>query len=98
MRVRVLLGEFFTKSEILAPAPVHSLLSRRLLYHPAPARCFSPSPHFQSLFDEGYGTVLDSGTTFTYVPTAVFQAFAKGERVRSEEAHAAASQQPCGKS
>ena len=28
-----------------------------------------------SAFSEGYGTVLDSGTTFTYVPTAVFRAF-----------------------
>ena len=37
-----------------------------------------PSP-LQSLFDQGYGTVLDSGTTFTYMPTPVFQAFANGE-------------------
>ena len=28
-----------------------------------------------SAFSEGYGTVPDSGTTFTYVPTAVFRAF-----------------------
>lgn len=35
-------------------------------------------PVSQSLFDQGYGTVLDSGTTFTYMPTAVFQAFANG--------------------
>jgi phytoene dehydrogenase-like protein len=27
-------------------------------------------------FDVGYGTVMDSGTTFTYVPTKVFHAFA----------------------
>ncbi|PSC67812.1 acid protease [Micractinium conductrix] len=33
-------------------------------------------PVSQSLFDQGYGTVLDSGTTFTYMPTPVFQAFA----------------------
>ncbi|KAK9808761.1 hypothetical protein WJX72_003142 [[Myrmecia] bisecta] len=26
-------------------------------------------------FDEGYGTVLDSGTTFTYLPSEVFQQF-----------------------
>ncbi|KAL4433645.1 hypothetical protein ABPG75_000086 [Micractinium tetrahymenae] len=32
-------------------------------------------PVSQSLFDQGYGTVLDSGTTFTYMPTPVFQAF-----------------------
>ncbi|KAG7674709.1 putative Aspartic proteinase 39 [Nannochloris sp. 'desiccata'] len=29
-----------------------------------------------SVFQEGYATVLDSGTTFTYVPTPAFQAFA----------------------
>lgn len=29
-----------------------------------------------SVFGEGYGTVLDSGTTFTYMPSAVFKAFA----------------------
>lgn len=33
----------------------------------------------QALFDQGYGTVLDSGTTFTYMPTPVFQAFSSGE-------------------
>ncbi|KAL4450641.1 hypothetical protein ABPG77_000997 [Micractinium sp. CCAP 211/92] len=33
-------------------------------------------PVSQSLFDQGYGTVLDSGTTFTYMPTPVFRAFA----------------------
>lgn len=29
----------------------------------------------QSVFDRGYGVVLDSGTTFSYVPTAAFTAF-----------------------
>eukprot|EP00887_Chlorella_sp_A99_P005894 scaffold1.g5894.t1 len=29
-----------------------------------------------SLFDQGYGTVLDSGTTFTYIPSAAFRLFA----------------------
>jgi hypothetical protein len=29
-----------------------------------------------SIFQEGYATVLDSGTTFTYIPTPAFQAFA----------------------
>lgn len=33
-------------------------------------------PVAQSLFDQGYGTVLDSGTTFTYMPSPVFKAFA----------------------
>lgn len=28
-----------------------------------------------SLFDRGYGTVLDSGTTFSYLPAAAFKAF-----------------------
>ena len=30
------------------------------------------SPVLQGLYDIGYGTVLDSGTTFTYLPTAAF--------------------------
>lgn len=29
------------------------------------------------MFDRGYGTVLDSGTTFTYLPTDAFKAMAK---------------------
>lgn len=29
-----------------------------------------------AVFQEGYATVLDSGTTFTYIPTPAFQAFA----------------------
>jgi hypothetical protein len=29
----------------------------------------------QALFDQGYGTVLDSGTTFTYLPTPAFRLF-----------------------
>lgn len=29
----------------------------------------------QELFQEGYGTVLDSGTTFTYLPTKAFEEF-----------------------
>jgi hypothetical protein len=29
-----------------------------------------------TVFQEGYATVLDSGTTFTYIPTPAFQAFA----------------------
>lgn len=29
----------------------------------------------QGAYDEGYGTVLDSGTTFTYLPTAAFVPF-----------------------
>lgn len=29
----------------------------------------------QSKFEEGYGTVLDSGTTFTYLPSEAFKAF-----------------------
>lgn len=29
----------------------------------------------QQRYEEGYGTVLDSGTTFTYLPTEAFQAF-----------------------
>ena len=32
--------------------------------------CF---PH--EAFEDGYGTVLDSGTTFTYLPTKAFRAF-----------------------
>jgi hypothetical protein len=28
-----------------------------------------------ALFDEGYGSVMDSGTTFTYLPSLVFKAF-----------------------
>jgi hypothetical protein len=31
----------------------------------------------QALFDQGYGSVMDSGTTFTYLPTAVFKAFSE---------------------
>lgn len=29
----------------------------------------------QERYEEGYGTVLDSGTTFTYLPTEAFQHF-----------------------
>ena len=29
----------------------------------------------QETYEEGYGTVLDSGTTFTYLPTEAFRAF-----------------------
>lgn len=29
----------------------------------------------QPKYEEGYGTVLDSGTTFTYLPTEAFRAF-----------------------
>ena len=29
----------------------------------------------QGAYDEGYGTVLDSGTTFTYLPTSAFVPF-----------------------
>lgn len=29
----------------------------------------------QETYEEGYGTVLDSGTTFTYLPTKAFRAF-----------------------
>ena len=29
----------------------------------------------QERYEEGYGTVLDSGTTFTYLPTDAFQSF-----------------------
>lgn len=29
----------------------------------------------QAMFQKGYGTVMDSGTTFTYLPTAAFDAF-----------------------
>ena len=31
----------------------------------------------QSTYSLGYGTVVDSGTTFTYLPTAAFQRFSK---------------------
>lgn len=29
----------------------------------------------QADFSRGYGTVLDSGTTFTYLPTSAYKAF-----------------------
>jgi hypothetical protein len=29
----------------------------------------------QEVFDVGYGTVVDSGTTFTYIPTRAYKAF-----------------------
>ena len=29
----------------------------------------------QEKYEEGYGTVLDSGTTFTYLPSEAFKAF-----------------------
>lgn len=35
----------------------------------------SPELCVQKVFEEGYGTVLDSGTTFTYLPSEVFRAF-----------------------
>ena len=34
-----------------------------------------PLPPPQAIFAKGYGTVLDSGTTFSYLPTAAFAAF-----------------------
>ena len=34
-----------------------------------------PPLHAQEQYEEGYGTVLDSGTTFTYLPTDAFQSF-----------------------
>ena len=37
------------------------------------ARHTSAAP--QAIFQKGYGTVMDSGTTFTYLPTSVFAAF-----------------------
>ena len=33
--------------------------------------------HLQSTYAMGYGAVVDSGTTFTYLPTAAFQKFSK---------------------
>ena len=33
------------------------------------------SAHMQGKYEEGYGTVLDSGTTFTYLPSEAFAAF-----------------------
>ena len=32
-------------------------------------------PHEQEKYEEGYGTVLDSGTTFTYLPSEAFSEF-----------------------
>jgi len=32
--------------------------------------------HEQSVYRTGYGTVLDSGTTFTYLPSLAFSSFA----------------------
>ena len=32
-------------------------------------------PRAQDRYEEGYGTVLDSGTTFTYLPSDAFAAF-----------------------
>ena len=34
-----------------------------------------PGPTPQAIFQGGGGTVLDSGTTFTYLPKAAFRAF-----------------------
>ena len=40
------------------------------------ADCARPSSlPVQERYEEGYGTVLDSGTTFTYLPTDAFLAF-----------------------
>lgn len=33
-----------------------------------------------TVFDQGYGTVLDSGTTFVYLPTQAYQSFARAVR------------------
>jgi hypothetical protein len=38
-----------------------------------PAACTSPI--LQNVYAQGYGAVLDSGTTFTYLPTAAFNSF-----------------------
>ena len=37
---------------------------------------FQCTTSLQSLYGQGYGSVLDSGTTFTYIPTAAFKSFA----------------------
>ena len=34
-----------------------------------------PDVILQGKYEEGYGTVLDSGTTFTYLPSEAFAAF-----------------------
>lgn len=38
-------------------------------------RCLTKDYLVQGKYEEGYGTVLDSGTTFTYLPSDAFAAF-----------------------
>lgn len=37
--------------------------------------CLSTALLIQGTYERGYGAVLDSGTTFTYLPSAAFVAF-----------------------
>lgn len=48
------------------------LPARRPMHLPA---CLPACAHPQKLWSQGYGGVLDSGTTFTYFPTAAFNSF-----------------------
>jgi len=43
--------------------------------HASLTNCKHPRTPQQSVYARGYGTVMDSGTTFTYLPTPVFAAF-----------------------
>jgi hypothetical protein len=40
-------------------------------------RSYRPVPLAAAVFKRGYGTVLDSGTTFTYLPTPAFLALSR---------------------
>lgn len=37
--------------------------------------CLPAACHKQDVFQNGYGSLLDSGTTFSYLPTPAFNAF-----------------------
>ncbi len=59
-----------------ARARQHPNVRQKLRHAPLAITSFAPhSP--QSIFDRGYGVVLDSGTTFTYLPSDAFNAMAK---------------------
>ncbi len=47
---------------------------RRLQAEPGPEDRWSSLPVDPSVYTVGYGTVMDSGTTFNYLPTAAFRA------------------------
>eukprot|EP00967_Tisochrysis_lutea_P085893 scaffold120787_cov21-Tisochrysis_lutea.AAC.1 len=64
--------------EVLWSAPKAMLASGRAgIVFQTCVGAFSIPPHLESTYAKGYGCVLDSGTTFLYLPSAAFSSFSK---------------------